>query len=173
MQALHRLTSDMPVQRGDLLRLQVAHLSSSFVFGQLSRGLLHSRARLLKLVAEDCAHDVLVYAYASDDFKHKSEAFLSPRDSQSEYLLGRIAAATQPPARRRGGSRRSPREAVAVFQAQVHQTFKFSIQLESGRRMGMLYQLPDSAAERWPASSEADRAGLQLPLDEFRITCPK
>jgi hypothetical protein len=168
MQVLHRLSDDLPVRKGDVLRLQVVHLTSSFVFGQVSNGVHNSDKRLVKFIAVDCPKDVLVYAYRSDKFVETSEAFLSPQDLQSEYLLGVISATGS----KKVGGKRKHTESFKVFSAQVYQTFKFSIELqgESGKRMGMLYQLPDSIAAN--EGTTVEKVRQKLPLDEYRIHCP-
>lgn len=181
MQALYRLPSDLHVRPGDFLRLQAVRLTSSFVFGEVSRGLVNSDARLVKFVAEHCVNDVQVYAFHDDKFEYNAaqEVPLSSAVMQSEYHLGTIVV--QPPVeeakRRRGGrqkKRSSQPESFTVLHARVHQIFKFSILLESGKRMGVLYQLPDSSdrGSSWGGSAE-ERARQRLPLDEHVISCSR
>ena len=171
MQALYRLSSDLRVQRGDLLRLQVVHLSNTFVFSEVSNGLHNSHKRLVKFIAVNCVNDVQVYSFRNDLFEEKQEAVLSTKELETEYLLGKITAKSQQPPRKKRGKKQKSFEAFTVFPVQVFQMFKFMIQLDSGKQLGMLYQLPDSTALM--PGTEAGRARRELPLDEYRITCPQ
>lgn len=181
MQALYRLPEDMVVAPGDILRLQAVHLTSGFVFGVVSNGLLNSDARLVKFIALDCVNGVQVFAFCNDKFEYieTEEATLSPEDIQNEYLLGTITAKTrthpqQVPRRRKSRKKISPlpTEAFTVLPARVNQMFKISVLLESGKRLGMLYQLPDSNLHERGSVSAQELAKREIPLDEYRITCP-
>ena len=168
MQALYRVPNDIYVNHGDILRLQVVHLSNRFVFGDLSNVHQNSDSRLIKFIAINCINDVYVYAYKNDNFEEKDSVYLTPEHIKNEYLLGKIDSADHY-VKRSTTKLGKASEPFKVFRARVHQMFKFKLSLEAGNQMGLLYQLPDSTED---IEDTVKKFQKRIPLDEYRIVCP-
>lgn len=161
MQAIYRVSKDVIVKRGDIIRIQIAQLPHNYIIGEVGNGKHNIESRLIRFVATNCRNPVEVYSYREDAY----EEVLDPSVFQSEDYLSREYFVGSVPAGSKPGQ-----ETLAVFPARVFQSFKLTTKLSSGRTIGMFYQLPDStSAIRGTAKVKAK---IKLPLDTYEISCP-
>jgi len=159
MQMLYRLSEDMVVRRGDLLRIQIVQFKNQYVISNVGQGRNNRDARLLVFRTVNCSSTVQVFSYkhpaGTGQYSQKVEwdGTAMPEDlKRSEYLLGTITV----------------EEAFKVFAVSVYQYFMLVARLPTGKKFGMWYQLMDSTV-RWSGHTSVDAA---IPLDSYNIVCP-
>lgn len=160
MQAIYRVSRDVMVKRGDVVRIQLVQTAETYVIGEVGNGYFNQDSRLIKFVAIGCKKGVEVHSYLNDDYDEidERESMEKEDDEENEYLVGIIAptAADQP--------------MWQAYPARVFQRFKLVTQLESGKYLGLWYQLPDSTASM--GGTRESQARTKLPLDTYEIHCP-
>lgn len=176
MQMLYRLSEDMVVRRGDLLRIQIVQFKNQYVVSNVGQGRNNRDARLLLFRAVNCSSAVQVFSYSvlltgqqrsqqvgldgsAADAGRSTPPLLIPEDmKRSEYLLGTI----------------SVEDAFKVFAVSVYQYFMLVVRLPTGKKFGMWYQLMDSSNTTRQSSGHSadDRASTAIPLDSYDIVCP-
>jgi hypothetical protein len=176
MQMLYRLSEDMVVRQGDLLRIQIVQFKNQYVVSNVGQGRNNRDARLLLFRAVNCSSAVQVFSYSvlltehqrsqqvgldgsSADAGRSTPPQLIPEDmKRSEYLLGTIPVG----------------DAFKVFAVSVYQYFILVVRLPTGKKFGMWYQLMDSSTTTGQSSGHSadDRASAAIPLDSYDIVCP-
>ena len=185
MQMLYRLSEDMVVRRGDLLRIQIVQYKDQYVISNVGQGQNNRDARLLLFRAVNCSSAVQIFSYsmlltgqqrsqqvgldgttaatADDDDTGRRTTTTPPlltsqeEMKQSEYLLGTIPV----------------EDAFKVFAVSVYQYFMLVARLPTGKKFGMWYQLLDSTTTGQSSRYSADdRASVAIPLDSYDIVCP-
>lgn len=186
MQMLYRLSEDMVVRRGDLLRIQIVQFKDQYVISNVGQGRNNRDARLLLFRAVNCSSAVQIFSYsvqltgqqrsqqvgldgttvataADDNDTGRSTPsppppLLTPQGMKhSEYLLGTIQV----------------EDAFKVFAVSVYQYFMLVARLPTGKKFGMWYQLLDSTTTGQSSGYSADdRASVAIPLDSYDIVCP-
>lgn len=161
MQAIYRVSKDVIVKRGDIVRIQIFQMPHNYVIGEVGNGLHNMNSRLIKLNAKNCRNAVEIYSFREDVYSEIQDPsfFQSNIYKNREYYVGAIPGGSKP-----------GEETFAVFPAKVYQSFKIVAKLPSGKIMGMYYQLPDSQASL--KASIRVKANTKLALDTYRITCP-
>lgn len=183
MQMLYRLSEDMVVRRGDLLRIQIVQFKDQYVISNVGQGRNNRDARLLLFRAVNCSSAVQIFSYSvlltgqqrsqqvgldgttatADDTRRSTTTatppLLTPEEDmkRSEYLLGTIPV----------------EDAFKVFAVSVYQYFMLVARLPTGKKFGMWYQLLDSTTTGQSSGYSADdRASVAIPLDSYDIVCP-
>lgn len=166
MQMLYRLSEDMVVRRGDLLRIQIVQFKDQYVVSNVGQGRNNRDARLLLFRAVNCSSAVEVFSYSVllTGQQRSQQVGLDgtiPEEDmkRSEYLLGMIPV----------------EDAFKVFAVSVYQYFMLVARLPTGKKFGMWYQLLDSTTTTTGQSSghsADDRASAAIPLDSYDIVCP-
>lgn len=167
MQAMYRVSRDVYVRKGDIVRVQLVQLTNTYVIGDVGVGESNVNSRLIKFVTRGCSSPVELYAFRNDPFEEiygpEGIAALASGNEENEYLFGSV-----PVCRKADG-----KECFKVFASQVFRLFKIVVTLPNGKSLGMWYQIPDSS--RSPTDgrvSEKVRASRMIPLDTHVITCP-
>ena len=182
MQMLYRLSEDMVVRRGDLLRIQIVQYKDQYVISNVGQGQNNRDARLLLFRAVNCSSAVQIFSYSmlltgqqrsqqvgldgttaatvdDDTGRTTPPPLLTPQEEmkRSEYLLGTIPV----------------EDAFKVFAVSVYQYFMLVARLPTGKKFGMWYQLLDSTTTGQSSGYSADdRASIAIPLDSYDIVCP-
>lgn len=171
MQAMYRVSKDVMVKRGDIIRIQIVQTIKTYIFGDVGNGYSNENSRLVTFVNKNCTNAVKVYLYNEDeeddegevgmDGKVFPEANKDPLNDENLTFLGTV------PANLAVG-----KDTFEVFSSHVHQRFMLTtVTLNSKKRIAMHYQLPDSTAAL--SGSRKSRSHKKIPLDSFEIFCPK
>jgi hypothetical protein len=167
MQAMYRLSTDVQVKRGDVLRLQIVQQSNVFIFGDVGVGRYNQHSRLVKFTAVGCSDTVYIHTsdaavlgggITGDDDDTSAPPVENDPNTDFSRLVGEI------PSSGGGAGNFNP---FKVLSSRVGQQFRLSTVLPSGKRIGMLYQVPGSRASISKAA-----AVRKLSLDSFDISCP-
>jgi hypothetical protein len=161
MQAIYRVSTDVMVKKGDIIRIQIVQLSNNYIIGEVGNGEHNIDSRLIRFISINCQNSVEIYSYRNVDYQEIADPSIFQSDEfvSKEYYLGSIPVKSA-----------SEDEAFSVFPAHVFQSFKLVTKLASGRSMGMYYQIPDSVSAI--SGTPKMKAKIKLPLDTYRLTCP-
>lgn len=161
MQAIYRVSKDVIVKRGDIVRVQIVQMPHNYIIGNVGNGLYNMDSRLIRFIAINCRNPVEIFSYKEDEYNAISDPSILQTE---EYRLKEYFVGSVPGGPAHGG------ETYAVFPARVYQSFKVTAKLSTGRMLGMFYQLPDSTAGI--KGTNKKKSKIKLPLDSYRITCP-
>lgn len=161
MQAMYRVSKDVIVQKGDIIRIQIVQMPNNYIIGEVGNGEHNVDSRLIRFVAVNCRNSVDIHSYHDDLYREVDDPsiYQTKKYKDKEYFVGSVP----------GGSTEGE-ETYAVFPARVFQSFKLVTKLPSGKMMGMFYQLPDSTDGI--GGTAKIKAQIKLPLDTYWITCP-
>lgn len=160
MQAMYRVSTDVSVSKGDIVRIQVVQQANTYVFGDVGVGEHNQFSRLVKFTAVGCTHPVKIYTggqYTSGEDQEHSF------NTNTEQYIGDIPTSEN----NANGIQTGGGNPYKVFSGKVGQQFKFTVKSTSGKHLGMLYKIPRSNAGGTVLS-----ASRQIPLDSFDILCP-
>ena len=186
MQALYRVSTDVFVKQGDVIRIQIVQMPNVYIIGDVGIGESNSNldSRLIRFNSIDCINEVQVYTITVIESKSELngvgvgvgsiDSKGDMEDMEVEEFIGTIPAPDGTSTGTGTTGDGGVEHPYKVFASKIHQQFKFIVTSSSGKQFGMYYQLYDSSSTTSKKGKmKSQKKGLRkIPLNIYDIVCP-